>query len=112
MPLGALTGSSTQSRDNNQYSARIDHHFDADHKNFRVAELQRIVGAELEIRETRFFGYLAYPLLGFPDLIDFDRLGIGRLARPLMRLDRALARVPGVRRFGWGVILAARKPVG
>ena len=31
VPLGALTGSSTQSRENNQYSARVDHHFSADH---------------------------------------------------------------------------------
>jgi hypothetical protein len=31
VPLGALTGASTQSRDNNQYSGRVDHHFNSDH---------------------------------------------------------------------------------
>jgi ubiquinone/menaquinone biosynthesis C-methylase UbiE len=84
-------------------------HFDADHKNFRAAELERWVSAELSIVETRFFGYVAYPLLGFPDLIDFERLGIGRLAGPLISADRLIARVPFLRRLGWGVIIAATR---
>jgi ubiquinone/menaquinone biosynthesis C-methylase UbiE len=92
-----------------RYVARQTKHFDADHKNFRVEELQRLVGAELTIAETRFFGYVAYPLLGFPDLINFDALGVGRLTDLLIRLDRMLARVPSLRRFGWGVIIAATK---
>jgi hypothetical protein len=55
-------------------------------------------------------GYLAYPLLGFPDLIDFGRvLPLRALARPLLGLDRALAAVPGVRRLGWGVIVKAHR---
>lgn len=93
-----------------RYLARRTQHFDADHKNFRVDELQRLVRAELTIQQTRFFGYVAYPLLGFPDLINFDALGVGRLTGPLLRLDRLLAKVPSLRRFGWGVIIAATKP--
>lgn len=31
VPLGSLTGSTTQLLNNNQYSARLDHHFSADH---------------------------------------------------------------------------------
>jgi ubiquinone/menaquinone biosynthesis C-methylase UbiE len=93
-----------------RYVARRTKHFDRDHKNFRVEELQRLVRAELTIEQTRFFGYIAYPLLGFPDLIDFDALGVGRLTEPLLRLDRMLAKVPSLRRFGWGVIIAATKP--
>jgi ubiquinone/menaquinone biosynthesis C-methylase UbiE len=92
-----------------RYVARRTEHFDDDHKNFRVEELERLVRAELTIEQTRFFGYIAYPLLGFPDLIDFDALGVGRLADPLIRLDRLLAKVPRLRRFGWGVIIAATK---
>jgi SAM-dependent methyltransferase/uncharacterized protein YbaR (Trm112 family) len=84
-------------------------HFDDDHKNFRAAELEGWVRAELSITRTHFFGYVAYPLLGFPDLIDFDRLGIGRLAGPLLGVDRVLARVPLLRRLGWGVIITATK---
>lgn len=92
-----------------RYLARRTDHFDADHKNFRADEIQRLVTQALNLDETRFFGYLAYPLLGFPDLIDFDRLGIGRLTDPLLALDRKLGTVPGLRRMGWGVMIRAHK---
>jgi ubiquinone/menaquinone biosynthesis C-methylase UbiE len=84
-------------------------HFDDDHKNFRAAELESWVSDSLSVTAVRFFGYVAYPLLGFPDLVDFDRLRIGRLAAPLIRLDRLLGKLPLVRSFGWGVMIAARK---
>jgi ubiquinone/menaquinone biosynthesis C-methylase UbiE len=90
-----------------RYLARRTDHFDDDHKNFRADELEGLVRASLEIDEVRFFGYLAYPLLGFPDLIDFDRWGIGRLTQPLLRLDRKLGSAPGIRRLGWGIMIKA-----
>jgi ubiquinone/menaquinone biosynthesis C-methylase UbiE len=92
-----------------RYLARRTEHFDDDHKNFRAEELERIVGSALAIDEVRFFGYLAYPLLGFPDLFDFDRFGISRIAEGLIRLDRRVAGVPGLRRLGWGVMMRAHK---
>jgi ubiquinone/menaquinone biosynthesis C-methylase UbiE len=92
-----------------RYLARRTEHFDDDHKNFRAAELEQIVASALAVGEIRFFGYLAYPLLGFPDLLDFDRLGVSRLADGLIRLDRMIAHVPGLRRLGWGVMMAAHK---
>lgn len=92
-----------------RYLARRTEHFDDDHKNFRVEELERIVKSALTLEQTRFFGYFAYPLLGFPDLIDFDRLGISRLAGGLIRFDRLIAQLPGVRRMAWGVMMSARK---
>jgi ubiquinone/menaquinone biosynthesis C-methylase UbiE len=92
-----------------RYLARRTEHFDDDHKSFRASELERLVKGALTLGETRFYGYVAYPLLGFPDLIDFDRLGISRLAGGLMRLDRILGALPGIRRLGWGVMMSARK---
>jgi ubiquinone/menaquinone biosynthesis C-methylase UbiE/uncharacterized protein YbaR (Trm112 family) len=92
-----------------RYLARRTAHFDDDHKNFRAEEIEHLVSAALHIDETRFFGYLAYPLLGFPDLIDFDRLGIGRLTDALLALDRKLGAVPGLRRMGWGLMIRAHK---
>lgn len=83
-------------------------HFDEDHKNFRAAELTEILGRHLTIDRVEFMGYVAYPLLGFPDLYDFSKfLPLGALARPLLGLDRLLARVPLVRRLGWGVVVKA-----
>lgn len=92
-----------------RYLARRTDHFDEDHKSFSADELERLVRGALTLDQTRFYGYLAYPLLGFPDLVDFDRLGITRLADGLMRLDRLLGTLPGVRRLGWGVFIVAHK---
>jgi ubiquinone/menaquinone biosynthesis C-methylase UbiE len=92
-----------------RYLARRTEHFDDNHKSFRASELERLVSSALTAIETRFYGYIAYPLLGFPDLIDFERLGISRLATGLMQVDRMLAVLPGIRRLGWGVMISARK---
>jgi SAM-dependent methyltransferase len=93
-----------------RYLARRTDRFDDDHKNFHADELAAMVSSALQLGEVRFFGYVAYPLLGFPDLIDFTRrLPIARIAGGLIRLDRALGAVPGLRRLGWGVMMAAHK---
>lgn len=90
--------------------ARRGDHFDDDHKNFSLDELIAVLGDELVLRRTEYMGYLAYPLLGFPDLIDFGRfLPIDRVAPALLRADDALARIPGVRRLAWGVVLVAER---
>lgn len=90
--------------------ARRGDHFDDDHKNFALSELVALLGDDLVLERTEFMGYLAYPLLGFPDLIDFSRfLPIDLAARALLRADDVLARVPGVRRLAWGVVLVAQR---
>lgn len=90
--------------------ARRGEHFDDDHKNFALSELVGLLGDDLVLERTEFLGYLAYPLLGFPDLLDFSRfLPIGAVAPALLRVDDLLARVPGVRRLAWGVVLVAHR---
>ena len=85
-------------------------HFSEGHKNFSSEELAGAVGAHLEVEEVSYMGYLAYPILGFPDLIDFGRfLPLERLSGALIRFDEMLSRIPGVRRLGWGTIVKARK---
>ena len=93
-----------------RYLARKGKHFDDDHKNFRARYIEGVVAESLTVAEQHFYGYLAYPLLGYPDVASFDKLlPLDRLAPLLTRLDDVLARVPGVRRFGWGVIFRATK---
>ena len=94
-----------------RYLARKTSHFDDDHKNFPASYLEKLVSSALTIDKMNFFGYVAYPLLGFPDLASFDRfLPIAKLAPWLTRLDDALSNVPGVRRMSWGVVVRATKP--
>jgi ubiquinone/menaquinone biosynthesis C-methylase UbiE len=85
-------------------------HFDEDHKNFRTRELTGVLERHLAIDRVDYMGYLAYPLLGFPDLYDFSKiLPIGALSGPLLRLDRMLAGLPVVRRLGWGIMVKAHR---
>jgi ubiquinone/menaquinone biosynthesis C-methylase UbiE len=85
-------------------------HFDGDHGNFRTRELTGLLGRHLRVEAVEYMGYVAYPLLAFPDLIDFGRwLPLNRLSPALLAVDRALSKVPGVRCLGWGVIVKARR---
>ena len=58
-------------------------------------------------------GYLAFPLLGFPEAIPLFRGVPGRmtLAKTLIRVDRALARVPYLKGWSWQAIFHFRKPI-
>ena len=66
-------------------------------------------------RTERWFhlGYVAFPLLGFPDAIPLMRHVPYRmgLAKILLRLDRLLARVPYVQTYSWQAVFHFRKPV-
>jgi SAM-dependent methyltransferase len=85
-------------------------HFDEGHKNFVARELVRTIGEHLVVDRVEYAGYVAYPLLGFPDLIDFGRfLPLGAAARALVALDRRLASIPVVKKLAWGVIVKAHK---
>jgi ubiquinone/menaquinone biosynthesis C-methylase UbiE len=85
-------------------------HFDEDHKNFRTRELTSVLERHLAVDRVEYMGYVAYPLLGFPDLYDFSKfLPMKALARPLLGLDRLLATVPVVRRLGWGIVVKAHR---
>jgi ubiquinone/menaquinone biosynthesis C-methylase UbiE/uncharacterized protein YbaR (Trm112 family) len=83
-------------------------HFDEDHKNFTVRQMRDILTPHFRVDEVHYVGYIAYPLLGFPDITNFGKfLPLGALAPGLMKLDDILARVPGVRRLSWGIIVRA-----
>jgi ubiquinone/menaquinone biosynthesis C-methylase UbiE len=85
-------------------------HFDEGHKNFRARELEAILSPHLRVEEVSFVGYVAYPLLGFPDLLNFGRLlPLDRLGPALVRLDDLLGHVPALRTLGWGLVARASK---
>lgn len=58
-----------------------------------------------------FFGYIAYPLLGFPDLIGIYRYFPLKnfLTKVLIKIDEVLSNVPCIRRCSWGVMICATK---
>ena len=78
-------------------------HFDSDHKNFSLRELKRIFAGKLEIQEIKFWGFLAYPLLGFPDVINFNWMPLKKLYQPLVNFDDRVSKIPLVNRLSWGI---------
>ena len=66
------------------------------------------------LRTERWFhlGYVAFPLIGFPDAVPLMRHLPGRMAiaRLLLHVDRVLARTPGVRTRSWQAVFHFRKP--
>lgn len=86
-------------------------HFSEDHKNFHIDELMGIINKEFKITDIYFFGYIAYPLLGFPDLIDiFKYIPFSRLiSKVLIKIDEIIAKIPIIKKNSWGVMICANK---
>ena len=83
-------------------------HFSDYHTSF--SNLGSLVGDVLGHNglNTSYGGYLAYPLLGFPDILDFSRWA-GVFSGMLIRLDSMLSKVPLINRLGFFVTVRARK---
>ncbi|GAG31718.1 unnamed protein product, partial [marine sediment metagenome] len=85
--------------------------FSDSHKNLAYGAFRKKIERLFEVREVVFFGYLAYPLIAFPDLWDPLRLFPFRmgLSRLLMKVDEGLANLPIIRRLAFGVMIHAVK---
>lgn len=85
--------------------------FSEDHQNLSRSRLVGALSRHFEIEHTSCFGYLAYPLLGFPDAVPLTRrLPRGNwFTQTLIRLDGVLSRTPLLRRLGWAVFVQGRR---
>lgn len=86
-------------------------HFSENHNNFHRNEIVKILSSKFKIESVYFFGYIAYPLLGFPDLIDFFKyVPMGTFfVRLLIIIDEAISRIPLIREQGWGILIKGKK---
>jgi len=86
-------------------------HFSEEHKNLDEATMRALFAPWFEVETVRFFGYLAYPILGFPDLMDLFRFFPAKSLSYdlLMRFDEALSSIPIVKRQAWGLLVKGRK---
>lgn len=77
------------------------------HHSFNDKELfMMIEDADFEITEKRYIGYLAYPLIGFPDIVNFHiPIGVGRA---LMAIDDFISKTP-IKRLSWSLMIKAVK---
>jgi len=86
-------------------------HFSNEHKNFGKDELVHIVETKLRVDKVCLFGYIAYPMIGFPDMIDLFRLFPFKtvLSNLLIKIDDLLSHIPLIQSQSWGVIIKASK---
>ena len=86
-------------------------HFSEEHKNLHRNELLELFGRYFEVENKQFFGYVAYPVLGFPDLMDlFKYFPFKSISyKTLMVMDGVLARIPLIRSQAWGLLIKGRK---
>lgn len=56
-----------------------------------------------DIVYSRYFGYIAFALLGFPDILPLSQKFPAWLTNSLIELDELLARVPMIQRIAWHI---------
>lgn len=77
------------------------------HKSFNDEELFKMIEeAGFKITEKKYLGYLGYPLLGFPDIIDF-KIPIW-LGRKIIRFDDLISKSP-IKKLSWALMAKAVK---
>ena len=88
-------------------AARHTDRFSHVHKNFRSDEFQSLIrGAGFNGLRTKFIGFLAYPLCGFPDIRDFN-IPLG-LAKFLIGIDDFIGKTP-LKTLAWSIMIKATK---
>ena len=77
------------------------------HRSFKDDDLFAMIEeAGFKITEKRYIGYLAYPLLGFPDIVQFPiSIGFGKF---LIWLDEQISKTP-LKKLSWSLMVKAEK---
>jgi len=87
--------------------SRLTPRFSHWHKNFSSKELKKTVrDSGLKISKSKYIGYLAYPLAGFPDIFDFH-LPIW-FGRSLMGIDDLISKTL-LAPLAWSIMIKAEK---
>lgn len=69
--------------------------------------LPSLVSKYFEVEKVVYCGFLAYPLFGFPDIVDW-KLSQGVLGA-LIKIDEFLEKIPFIRRLSFAVMIYAKK---
>lgn len=88
-------------------------HFSSAHKNFLKKEIINIIIKKFHIEEVKHLGYIAHPLIGFPDIIDIFRYVPSKFEKQLtsflINIDQLIARIPLINTQSWSIIIKASK---
>lgn len=87
--------------------ARLTPRFSHIHKNFKDKDLYRMIEESgLKITSKKYIGFLAYPLIGFPDIMNLN-LPIW-FGRTLMAIDDFIGKTP-FKGMAWSLMVKAEK---
>ena len=86
-------------------------HFSKMHKNLNRRTIEHLLRPYFKVEDVVYFGYIAYPVLGFPDILNLFRfVPFKSIAEPaLMLIDNILSRLPAIRTQSWGILVKAVK---
>lgn len=86
-------------------------HFAESHRNFKSSEIIEFIKKDFEIKEVYYFGYIAYPLLGFPDMVNIYRFfPFKKILTPsLIFIDKIISQIPIVKKLAFGIMIGVRK---
>lgn len=86
-------------------------HFSDVHKDFQGRTLIEMLGERFTIEDTKYYGYIAYPLLGFPDVVDpLKYLPFKKtITSFLIHIDQIVSRIPIIKRQSWGIFIRVLK---
>ncbi len=86
-------------------------HFSEDHANLGCKDITGLLAEKFSITRIQYFGYVAYPLIAFPDLFNFFcYFPMKNICYPLLiELDSFLSKTPLLKTQSWGIIVSARK---
>ncbi len=89
-------------------------HFSEEHKNLNRHIMERLLKPYFKVQDVLYFGYIAYPFLGFPDILKlFKFVPFKSIAEPaLMLFDNVLSRILVLRTQSWGILIKAIKRDG
>jgi len=84
-------------------------HFSEEHQNLSRKKLESLLGPYFEVDDVAYFGYIAYPLLGFPDLVSVFKYVPFKpfFASILMGIDKVLSCLPLIRSQSWAILIKA-----
>jgi ubiquinone/menaquinone biosynthesis C-methylase UbiE len=81
-------------------------HFSDFHSSF--SNLPELIKKYFSNVNVKYEGYVAYPLLGFPDIINFGII-FGSMWKQLLTLDNFLSKIPIINRLGFAIMIKAQK---
>lgn len=86
-------------------------HFSEVHTDFKRAAIISLIEKEFSIEKIEHFGYFAYPILGFPDIVDPLRVMPfqNAISTFLIHIDQVGRKIPFLNRQSWGIIIKGRK---